>query len=227
MHYEMGVRREVLKKRAISIVLALLITSTTTAGILSHMNEKVKVVDAARATGGSSQEDYQPIIDYDWVWHRTKDLSEIVNNSNIPDHDKGRSFGSGGEQNASKMIEQWMKDIGLENVNREKINQSLKLGELPWRIILHPVMWLGSLGNLTEVRHVDVHWICFKINDTSTGEVKEINLTYKENGRSSCFPFLAVPRTATKTEKDDNGTTYYIWSAKDLTLAKKMDRNLY
>ena len=214
----MGVRREVLKKRAISIVLALLITSTTIAGILSHMNEKVKVVDAARATGGSSQEDYQPIIDYDWVWHRTKDLSEIVNNSNIPDHDKGRSFGSGGEQNASKMIEQWMNEtLGSVNVRREKISEVWKFGDIPFRTWFYGILKLNrtyigvfsSIGNLTRMRKIDAHWIHIRGNSPS-GKKLDVNLTYKENGVSTCFPLLKLPSILNKHGK------YYICKDSDL-----------
>ncbi len=206
--------------------------STTIAGILSHMNEEVKVVDAARATGGSTQGGYQPIVDYNWVWYRTRDLSEIVNNRSIPDHDKGRSFGSGGEQNASKMIERWMKDIGLENVTRDPITEEWGIDDIPGagRLKLLKYELLAALGDLRRVRKIDEHWINITVyerneqngsgNNNETGNIVwSVNLSYSENGTSTCFPLLRCPVDADIV--NINGTDYYIYEADDLVLTEK------
>ncbi|MCD6542471.1 MAG: right-handed parallel beta-helix repeat-containing protein [Thermoplasmata archaeon] len=202
-----------MKEKLLPLLVTLLMLSSVFVGLV---NQKESIVIKAEASGGGSAGEYEPIINYTYVWRKTQKLSDIVK-----EHPKGRAFGTPGEHEAANLIQRWMNEtLGSVNVDREKINKSLKWLELPWQVFVHPlkhVMWFGSLGDLTEVRQVDAHWIRFKIKNISTGEVKEILLTYKENDTSTCFPLLAVPWTAIEKEKIGN-ETYYIWSAENLSI---------
>ena len=211
-----------MRRKLVVLFLTLLMTSAAIVSVLNHRNGTISIASAAEgSSGGGNGQSYQPIINYSYVWKKTYNLSMIVNEPNCS---KGRAFGTLGEQKAAENISIWMQEIGLENVDKETINETLKLQEIPAKALCHPIkhiMWFGSLGKLTKVRHVDSHWICFKIHNLSSGNTTLINLTYKENETSDCFPFLAVPQTATEKEEGDDGKTYYIWSAKDLIIAKK------
>ena len=146
------------------------------------MNEEVRVVDVARATGGNNQGGYQPIIDYNWIWYRTRDLCEIVNSTEIPDHDKGRSFGSGGEQNASEMIEQWMKDLGLENVTRDQISKRLTVWDARANEGFEDIAFRWGFGRQDRRWTLvnDTHWIWIRVINKSTGRIQPLYWTYHQ-----------------------------------------------
>ena len=202
--------------------------STTIAGILSHMNEEVKVVDAARATGGSTQGGYQPIIDYNWTWHRTRDLSWIVFDQRNPERDKGRAFGTLGEQKAAENISTWIQEIGLVNVKRDEINETWKykdVEDIPdwkWSKVRDrsfTVVALASIGDLNKTRKIDEHWIRLRIYDKNGEEILNTTLMYKENDTSTCFPLLKSPNI--RDIEWIGNKKYYIYNQTNLKVTKR------
>ena len=202
-----------MRRKLVVLFLALLMTSTAIAGIFNHRNGTINIASAAEGSGGGDGRDYQPIINYSYVWEKTDILSKIVFN-----HSKGRAFGTPGEHIAANRIQDWMNEtLGSENVTREKINETLKKGyiTLRGRFILGILSSLKS-GVLSKNRIVDAHWI----NITVEGTDKYWNFSYEKEKISSCFPFLAR-----KIPSDDiikvNGKTYYIRHKKNLKVSNK------
>ena len=163
-----------MRRKLVVLFLALLMTSTAIVGVLNHRNGTVSIASAAEgSSGGGNGLNYQPIINYSYVWKKTYNLSMIVKEPNCS---KGRAFGTLGEHKAANRIQQWMNGtLGSENVTRDKISKRLtvcnavankgfrKIG-LYWGFGRQDRRW--TLVN-------DTHWIWVRVINKSTGRIAE------------------------------------------------------
>ncbi|MCD6541800.1 MAG: M28 family peptidase, partial [Thermoplasmata archaeon] len=192
-----------MRRKLVVLFLALLITSTAIVGIINHRNGTINIASAAEGSNGEGNgQSYQPIINYSYVWNKTSFLSKIVFKK---DCNKGRAFGTLGEQIAAENISTWMQELGLENVKMDKINKTWGFGDIPYwawykAVVKRESPYIGLLspiGNLTRERIVDKHYIHIKVYKKKSSGGKELVwdtfLTYRENNISDCFPLLEKP----------------------------------
>jgi len=142
-----------------------------------------------------------PDINHGYVYTKTKNLSDIILNEQ---YDKGRHFGTEGEQKAADDIKGWMNDIGLDYVHKETIDKCWYPGDSStgW-----DNQYIGPLHFTKVIQeyyiNISIHWKC---NNT----VKE----YKNLSETTCFPYLAknfsfsIPYLP--ASRDDKGTNVIV-----------------
>ena len=125
-----------------------------------------------------------PILDFDYIYNITKELSYIIYK-----HPNSREFGEPGEQIASEFFVQYMQEIGLHNVHREKITGDWTEKD-SWQntrnLLLDPDYRTDPwIENLELKKNFSKWYIHIKIYDKENNLVDERNFS-----KGSCFPFL-------------------------------------
>ena len=118
-----------------------------------------------------------PDLDHSYVLGKTQSLAEIVE-----EQDWGRYFGTKGEIDAAILIEEWMNDLCLDCVHKEKIDSR-------WNILNEKVQNRSAslyLGKLDISRNMTEFWLEINVYNSSTDELVESkNLSLTE-----CFPYF-------------------------------------
>ncbi|RLF50294.1 MAG: hypothetical protein DRN19_04770, partial [Thermoplasmata archaeon] len=162
------------RRKLVVLFLALLMTSTAIVGVLNHRNGTVSIASAAEgSSGGGNGLNYQPIINYSYVWKKTYNLSMIVKEPNCS---KGRAFGTLGEHKAANRIQQWMNGtLGSENVTRDKISKRLTVCNAVANKGFRKIGLYSGFGRQDRRWTLvnDTHWIWVRVINKSTGRIAE------------------------------------------------------
>ncbi|MCD6542459.1 MAG: hypothetical protein J7K38_03945, partial [Thermoplasmata archaeon] len=162
-----------MRRKLVVLFLTLLMTSTAIVGVFNHRNGTVSIASAAERSSGGNGLNYRTIINYSYVWKKTDILSKIVKN---PNFSKGRAFGTKGEQEAAKLIQQWMNGtLGSENVTRDQISKKLTFWDGLTNEGFRKIGFYWGFGwqdrRWTLVN--DTHWIWVRVINKSTGRIAE------------------------------------------------------
>ncbi len=123
-----------------------------------------------------------PNIDYDFLWTKTRELGRIVNDSNSDN--RGREFGTWGEQNASERILKYMTDIIGITAQRETINSEWTWSDSWDGPLDNTDHYIGVLNQKRTFAHSD-----YFLNVTLWKKVGN-NWEYDDHKNLTCFPLL-------------------------------------
>ena len=149
-----------------------------------------------------------PDIDHGYIYNKTDSLSQIVFNPLY--WETSRFHGTDGEQQAARNIEDWMINIGLENVHNETINSCWTKEDEN----IEPEYSL-YLGQLDRARVMNDFFLNITIYNTDTWSIVD----YKNLSWTQCFPYYrkAHPIVTKYTNKENDIPIYEDFNPLDFT----------
>lgn len=147
-----------------------------------------------------------PNIDHGYIYNKTESLSKIIS---VPGcWNTSRYFGTKGEQEAADRIQEWMENISLDCVKKEKINAYwTKKNE---KVLLpKDSLYLGSLCKSREMQ--DFYLNITVYNTTDNWSIVE----YKNLSWTRCFPYFLRGYIWVKESSGNNLTVYEDFNKSD------------
>lgn len=162
-----------LKKGKTIFVILMLLTTTI---ILINPENETKIVSATPSfeTYGGAE------INYNWIKVKLEDFGDVIDTD-----DRGREFGTNGEDKSNLLLSNWSNDIGLESVKIDPIDTRWLRVDVCH--LAQWVLWENFLGNLRSKREFDSddYYLNISVYDENWEVIDGRNLSYLE-----CFNFM-------------------------------------